>query len=66
MAARPTSGKKAAAAIPVTKKVKADTAATAERQENKRFAVKRLAAAAEKIAKAVDNAVDYAAELVTK
>ncbi|RYP55194.1 hypothetical protein DL768_000188 [Monosporascus sp. mg162] len=47
-------------------KAKADAAATAEQQENKRLTVKRLAAAAEKIAKAVDDAVDYAAELVAK
>ncbi|RYP50578.1 hypothetical protein DL768_003923 [Monosporascus sp. mg162] len=59
-------GKKAAAAIPAAKKVKADAAVTAERQENKRLAAKRLAAAVEKIAKAVDDAVDYAAELVAK
>ncbi|RYP44236.1 hypothetical protein DL768_009269 [Monosporascus sp. mg162] len=59
-------GKKAAAAMPATKKVKADTAATAERQENKRLVAKRLAAVAEKITKAVDDAADYAAELVAK
>ncbi|RYP48862.1 hypothetical protein DL768_005319 [Monosporascus sp. mg162] len=59
-------GKNAAAAISAAKKAKADAAATSKRQKNKRFAVKRLAAATEKIVKAVDDVVDYAAELVAK
>ncbi|RYP44156.1 hypothetical protein DL768_009355 [Monosporascus sp. mg162] len=59
-------GKKAAAAMPAAKKAEADAAATAERQESKRLAAERLAAAAEKTAKAVDDAVDYAAELVAE
>ncbi|RYP45862.1 hypothetical protein DL768_007858 [Monosporascus sp. mg162] len=59
-------GKKTVAVMPAIKKVKADAAATAERQKSKRLAAERLAAAAEKIAKAVDDAVDYAAELVAK
>ncbi|RYP60645.1 hypothetical protein DL770_009955 [Monosporascus sp. CRB-9-2] len=58
--------KKAAAAIPAAKKVKADATVIAERQESKRLVTERLVTAAEKITKAVDDAVDYAAELVTK
>ncbi|RYP45891.1 hypothetical protein DL768_007822 [Monosporascus sp. mg162] len=52
--------------MPAAKKAKADAAATSERQESKRLAAERLAAAAEKTAKAVDDAVDYAAELAAK
>ncbi|RYP84841.1 hypothetical protein DL770_005134 [Monosporascus sp. CRB-9-2] len=59
-------GKKAAAAIPVAKKVKANAAAITEWQESKRLVTERLAAAAEKTTKAVDDAVDYAAEFVAK
>ncbi|RYP10993.1 hypothetical protein DL764_000290 [Monosporascus ibericus] len=66
-AAMPTAKKgEADAVMPTAKKGEADTAATAERQESKRLSAERLAAAAERSAKAADDAADYAAELVAE
>ncbi|RYO86921.1 hypothetical protein DL766_005992 [Monosporascus sp. MC13-8B] len=50
--------------MPTIKKAKADAAVMAERQESKCLVTEHLAAAAEKNAKAVDDATDYLADLV--
>ncbi|RYO86383.1 hypothetical protein DL766_001040 [Monosporascus sp. MC13-8B] len=50
--------------MPAAKKTEANAVIMAKRQKSKRFATERLAAAAEKNAKAVDDAIDYLTELV--